>query len=220
MKKIFLLCFLIILVFSFASGCKKDESLIVRYDINEDELDIFYDDISSQEVMQAFGLPHYSVGNFKQKVYHYYTNDGYIEVYFRNGRYAGNTVAGDNAGLELLNDMKASDKNIGKTDKTKYLSEVRHNITQEELKFIKAEITSKDIQSVLGAPHGIELYSLYKNNHEENLSNAFLYVLKDREVLKLIYNNKGKIFIAWIENEDSIHIKSLLDTDGIEVQKE
>ena len=195
---LFLIVIMITMVFS---GCAIKKSLIIRHDIQEDEVDIFYNGISPNKVKQAFGIPHCSHSNFKQTAYIYYVEDGYIKVHFRYGKYVGNTfVNGSNNFLELQPQLEESNDNKGKIDKNKTLMEVRNDISIEELDFINADTISKELQEVLGAPHEIKLYELTNCNWGENI-NAVIYSLESEEQFLVVFDNKGKVLLAWTEDE-------------------
>ena len=154
------------------------------------------------KIRQAFGLPHLYRSNGKQTLYYYNYSNGFFEVYFWYGTYAGNSVFEYGKTAQEQPYMEESYENAGKIKKDKYLMEIRCDIPRSEIQFIDHTTACDDVQNALGAPFGFEAF-IQGEDGDRIETNEFLYDLEGSEVLAIIYSDSGYVMGAWIETAET-----------------
>lgn len=202
---------MIILLFS---GCSVKKGFILRNDITEDDLDIFYIGIKQEQVKQALGLPHFSDTGKIATVYTYNFDGGYIRIFFKGKTYWYNDMIKYEEAYQHQAYMDESNDNIGKIDPDKYLMDIRDDIIESELAFINDKTTSAELQDKLWAPKSIADYVVDEGTDEEITCDAYQYEMTDGYMFIVCYYGYGNIYRAWIENAEGAETKVLVEVDS------
>ena len=213
MKRAITVLFSMLMIISLFAGCAAKNGLIVRNDITEDDLDVFYIGMKQEQVEQALGLPHFTNSGQRFTEYTYNFDGGYIRIYFLGKVYQYNDMIKYGETYQPQAYMDESNENIGKIDPDKYLMEMRDDITESELAFIVEETTSAQLQDQLGAPKSIGHYVVDEEGDEEITCNAYQYEMADGYMFNVCYYGYGNIYRAWIENAEGEETKVLVETD-------
>lgn len=97
------------------------------------------------------------------------------------------------------------------TDAQQYKMDKRFDISESELSYIDSNVTSKEIQQRLGAPHfTIGLRDAYI---ESAPGDIMVYSLASGNYLNLIYFRQGYILRCWIEDKEGEQLKLFIDRD-------
>ena len=201
--------YLIIAVLSFCfimAGCASETGFIVRHDIQENDIDYLYKNMSENEVFEVFGLPH-KTNDFGVVTHYYLTENFNLELDMVNKKLTTATLHTDN-GVILIDLPAKEEKTI---IKGKYIQPVKQRITESDIRFISDATTSETIQEKLGAPYKIVPYHL----DDGFLINSFVYQLEDGNTLRIIYKYDGTVWRVWIEDGQGNETEVLVELEGI-----
>ena len=199
--KITVVIFVLLIMISFLSGCAARMNHIVRFDVNQDDIDALYKGMPEKEVFELLGLPHRSTIYIDTSTYDYVNESGILRVEFRYFKLDAATYFGkDDVNIIHLNEDK-----IAQIDSNKYLREIKRDISSDDLEFINSNTNADELQTDLGPPHKITEYNL-----DGFMLNSFTYNLSDGNVLYIIYKQDGAIGAAWIETKDGQTYKEIV----------
>ena len=183
------------------TACAPSTNYIVRFDINKDELNCLYNNMSKKEVFEALGQPHRSTEYINSSIYDYFIGDDLLRMEFKHN----NLETAHYFGQDGADPIKLPDKGADEIDKNKYLKMIDYNLSSDDLEFISSDTNYKGIQSTLGPPHYITEYNL-----DGVILNAFAYGLKDGNRLIIVYKRNGLVGIVQIQNKDGETVKDIV----------
>lgn len=192
-RKVILLTIIIVAFLIIICGCEQKKSgYIVRHDIDKKETEYLYENMSSEEILQVFGLPH-KTNTAIITTYYYNTKNFVLQLDMYNG---GRLSAAKLYEADDVKNFELPKESIQYINKESYKDLILYNIPKENTSFISEETTSKELQEKFGAPY---TYREYKLESGATI-NAFTYSLKDNETLNILYTYYGAVGRVWIED--------------------
>ena len=202
--KILLLFLIPLLIFC---GCSTKNGYIIRNDIEMEDLEFIYEgteqrmDITLKDMYSVLGQP-YSSNGFSVTEYGYRMKEGTVQLKFdKYDQFLGAII------YLLENEPEPTPFEIGEVDidTNKYKMQIRNDISENELSFIKQDPVSTVVQENLGAPHGS-----ISNWDAETRTDVYYYNLTSGNTLKMTYERFGVISQAWIEDKDGDMIETII----------
>ena len=180
-------------------GCTNNVNFIVRFNIDKSEIDCLYQNMTKNDVMSIFGLPHISNDKSNISTYDYSIEDELLRLVFENNKLYKATLFGNNDPVSI---RLSEEKNV-ETDKI-YYKEINKNINNEDLEFLDNKTNSDELQETLGPPHKIK-------KSLDGTGNAFTYELNDGNILFILYKSNGLVAMAWVEDKKGVIIEEIIE---------
>lgn len=167
-----------------------------------------YDDIDSNDIFNALGMPyktteyngpelHYLVGENGEFSIRYDTKNNRIYSIGYN-----DTFESDAALMQLAD----GDRRIYRDQS---VTELRWDITMDDLAFLDDETDSVELQQTLGAPHHVAYYR--EATSVELYSNLYGYQIEGGNHLVVAFYRNGFIYQAWLQDENKEKIEVYID---------
>jgi outer membrane protein assembly factor BamE (lipoprotein component of BamABCDE complex) len=186
------------------SACAPSTNYIVRFDFNEDDINSLYKNMPEKEVVELLGLPQKSNTYIDTSSYDYVSESGILRVELSYKKLEKATFYE----VDHATDIQLPEKKVTQIDSTKYLRKINYNISADESGFINNGTDSEEIQTNLGPPHYISAYDV-----NGFYVNAFVYNLKDGNMLYIVYKQNGLVGIAQIQNKAGETVKDIVQLD-------
>lgn len=166
------------------------------------------EDFGVNEIFNAVGLPYKTTETYGYQLHYLVGDDGNFSIYYNPN---------NNKVLDIgYNDTFESDEALmqlavgeRRIDRDQSVTELRWDITKDDLAFIDDETDSVELQQALGAPHHVEYYR--EAASIEVYSNIYAYQIEGGNHLMVAFFRDGYIYQAWLQDEDKEKIEVYID---------